>query len=93
MIISDYESRAMNKVLEEKALETCLQEAQGDIVNLKDAKNKIQLMVSAIVSKNNEIENLKLVQKANYTLLDSQDAKYILQQTLLEESEKFRKYY
>jgi len=55
MIISDYESQELNKVLEEQALESCVREAQGDILNLKDAKHKIHIMVQAITSKNNQI--------------------------------------
>ena len=45
MIINDHESQELNKVLEEQALESCVREAQGDILNLKDAKHKIHVMV------------------------------------------------
>ena len=93
MIISDYESQELNKVLEEQALESCVREAQGDILNLKDAKHKIHIMVQAITSKNNQIQKLKRVQTANYTMLEGWESKYQLLESLLEESYGFRKFY
>jgi hypothetical protein len=58
MIISDYESKEINKVMNVKDLDRIMEESKADISNVKEAKERIDDLLRVIKSKNNEIERL-----------------------------------
>ena len=51
MTIADFESRELNRVLEETTTQTMVTAARADITNIKDAKERIQTLLNVLKSK------------------------------------------
>ena len=58
MTISDYESRELNKEMQEKDLYRIIEESKGEISNVKEARERIDDLLRVVTSKGNEIIRL-----------------------------------